>query len=310
MSARAYVGGKIASRPVRQIDTATTGIFVLPLQNKFGGFDDWIPGLAGALRGLAIAGLIVWLFVPVGRLLTLLWITALVPYAFTWNIGDGRAWRFTMHVYPIFLIASFSAVQIAVVAVRTLRHDGWPRRARVWHLASAGAVLGAAALVLAGYGTLPFYVSAESLRDGQEETIAAGDRDDIFFTSGWSQPVTTGNVTSRVVLGDRATMQLPLQWVRAYRLTLRLEPACRDAPRAVTVLASGQIIGRVGLGFDPSRVGSYEVEIPPTLARGNTRLQFVADGTAPAGRCGPIYAGLSPDTRISLRVWYVRIHPS
>ena len=310
LSARAYIGGKLARSPVRQLDTAATGIFVLPLRNKFGGFDDWIPGLAGALRALAAAGLVIWLFSPVGRLLTVVWITALLPYAFTWNIGDGRAWRFTMHVYPLFLIAAFSAVQLAIAAVRTLRRDGWPRRALARHLVGAGAVLGAAALVTIGYGRLPYYASAESVRHGEEETIAAGERDGVFFASGWSQAMTNGNVTSRVVLGDRAIVRVPLPPGRAYRLTLRLDPACPDAPGGGIVLAGGQVVGRIGLGFNPSRVGSYEVYVPPQLARGNTKLQFVADGTVPAGRCGPLYAGFAPGTPISLRVWYVRIHPS
>ena len=308
MSAGAYLAGKLRRQPVGQFDTAITGIFVLPLRNKFGGFGFWLPHLAEVLRALAAIGLVVWLASPTGRLLLVVCLTSLVPYAFTWNIADGQAWRFTMHVYPLYLVAGFGVVfQLWQGVVSAGRADWRPLLREAILVAAAAAVI---LLAGRGYRELPYYVARETIAGGSETTISAGDRDEAFFSRGWSPTVTEGNVTSRLVLGDRGRLDLPLPAGRAYRLRIRLDPVRPDAPRAITVLVGGRVAGRFGLTFDPQRVGSYEVEVPPDVARGATTMQIVADGTVPAESCGPRCAALPPAARVSLRVWYVRISPA
>ena len=81
-----------------------------PFVTKWHGLNQWIPGLGDAARGAAVVGLALLPFTRQGRLLIALLLTSLLPYMFTWNVGGGGEWRFTMHAYPIFLVAASFAV--------------------------------------------------------------------------------------------------------------------------------------------------------------------------------------------------------
>jgi hypothetical protein len=174
----------------------------------------------------------------------------------------------------------------------------------------AAAVVTIAVFARIAYARLPYLVQRAALAHGDEVTIATGDRDEIFFTKPWSAPRTEGMVTARVVIGNRATIQLPLPEHRPYRLTFRLDPVTPSAPRAVTLLLNGRLLRRLVLDWNPERVGMYYVDVDADLFQpGTVVLQLVADTALPARDAGPRYAWFAPDTPISLRVWYVRIHP-
>jgi len=310
-SAVDYIRGKLSRRPLYQADTALTGIFVWPFQNKWSGFNLWLPHLSDILKWCAVAGLLVFLASPNGRLLVVLLLSSLVPYAFTWNVGGGGEWRFTMHAYPIYLIAAIYAPYQVWCTAWSLRLEH-ARRAirsrRGW--TAVAAVLVIAALAPVAYARLPYFVHREGLAYGEEVTIAAGARDAVFYTQQWSPPHTDGAVTARVALGERAAIELPLPVQRPYRLTLRMDPVTAEAPRAITVLLNGRLLRRIGLDWNPDRVGTYSVDVDAYLVRpGSAVLQLVADRAIPARAAGPRYDWIAPDTPVSLRVWYVRIHP-
>ncbi len=311
MSALSYVRSKITSRPIRQLDTAVTGIFVWPMSNKWASYNVWIPYAGRALQWLAIAGLLLFVVTRNGRLLLVVMMSSLVPYAFTWNIAGGGEWRFVMHVYPIYLIAAWYAVEWLVRTAVTLRvGERW--RAALQPRAIATAVAGALAMFLciAAYRYLPYAADAETLRHGEPVTIDAGSRGGVFYSRGFSDWRTDGAVTARVVVGTRASIELPLAEARAYRLTVRLDPATPGSPRELTLLLNGRLLRRFGLTWDPQRVGSYTVDVDAAMVRpGRAVLQLVADAAIPAKAAGRNYAWLSPDMPVSLRVWYVRIHP-
>ena len=65
-----------------------------------------------------IIGLIVLAASPHGRLLLLIMVTSLVPFAFTWKVDPN--WRFTVHAYPFLLIAAAVGVGAAATIVRAL----------------------------------------------------------------------------------------------------------------------------------------------------------------------------------------------
>jgi 4-amino-4-deoxy-L-arabinose transferase-like glycosyltransferase len=310
-SALDYIRGKLSRRPLYQADTVVTGIFVWPFQNKWSGYNLWLPHLTDILKWCAVAGLLLFLTSPNGRLLLVLLLSSLVPYAFTWNIAGGGEWRFTMHVYPIYLIA---AASVPVWVSRTawslhLEHERPAvRSSRTWF--AVAAVLGAAVLARSAYMRLPYYVQREALTRGEPVTIAAGDRDEIFYTKQWLPPTTEGTVTARVVVGERAVIELPLPERRSYRLTIRMDGVTPETPRTVAVLLNGRLLRRLGLDWDPDRVGTYSVDVDPDFVRpGRAVLQLVAERAIPARDAGPRYTWIAPDTPVSLRVWYVRIHP-
>ena len=110
--------------------------------------------------------------------------------------------------------------------------------------------------------TLPRRSRIAAVRRGT--SITTGDRDEVFFTRGWSPWIQEGAVTTRAMLGDRATIRLPLPERRPYLLTLRADPAStgnswpggapaeRPTAGAVTVCA-GSPARRLLLGHDPGR---------------------------------------------------------
>ena len=120
VSALAYLGRKLREGPSATADTAGVGLFVFPFTNKWSGFKAWSRGLAWVLRCLAVIGLVLAMADPAGRLLWLLLLTSLVPYALTWPLGGGGEWRFTQHVYPLYLVAAGATAVLAVRALRRL----------------------------------------------------------------------------------------------------------------------------------------------------------------------------------------------
>ena len=97
-------------RPFSLIDTGLTGLTTYPFANKWAGFDYLSPGVGRGLAGAAVIGLVLFLGSPTGRLLLVVLVTSLVPYAFTWPVPGGAEWRFTMHALPFYLIAAALAV--------------------------------------------------------------------------------------------------------------------------------------------------------------------------------------------------------
>src|SRR5262249_1606828 len=151
---------------------AATGLFVRPFAIKWTGFGIWSPGLGAMLCGLALVGLAAFVFSPRGRLLLLVIAASLLPYAFTWNVGDGGEWRFTMHVYPLFVVAAVYAIALMR---RLADRQMWPSLAR---RSTAVAIGSAAAAAL--YVALPWFVVREALSLNESVSVAAGDRDRVF----------------------------------------------------------------------------------------------------------------------------------
>ena len=315
VGAMAYVGRKMRERPLSTLDTAGVGILVFPFTNKWSGFNAWSPCLAPVLRWLAVAGLILALWSPEGRLLWVVLATSLVPYAVTWPLGGGGEWRFTQHAYPFYLVAAGAAMIVIgrtcrAVLSRRLALSGTVTRhcVRQAGLLAAGAL---AAWLL--YMTLPYLVIREALAAGETVSIAVSTRDRLFFGSGWSERSGSGNVTVRVAIGDRVSVRLPLPRPVEHLLTLRMDAPQPDDPAyqpKVTVFLDNHTLGHVRFTDDPQRVGAYRVIVPAALAgRSFSRLDFVASHTLRADQSGPRFAWLPSETPVAFYLWYVRVEP-
>jgi hypothetical protein len=309
-----YVTAKLRDRPVATVDTAGVGLFVFPFSNKWIGFKAWSPALAGGLKWFAIAGLVLAAFTREGRLLWVILVTSLVPYAVTWPIGGGAEWRFTQHAYPIYLVAAAGAIVTVVQFMWRLA-----RRQLEWRNASAirvKPVVGVALALVVGwtlYATLPLFVLRESLEAGDAVSVGVSDRDYLFFSNRWSKAVGSGNVMVRVAMSDRVSMRIPLPLRVDYTLTLRMDgPGLADPtlqPR-VTVFLDRQTIGQVRFRDDPNRVGAYRMRVPREMAgKLLGRLDLVASHTVPAEQAGPRFAWLPGATPVAFYLWYVRLEP-
>jgi hypothetical protein len=119
MSVGAYLRGRAARDPVGTAQTAAIGLFWFPFENKWIGFDYWYVGLRRFLMGMGAIGLVLMLATPQGRLLWVLLLGTLLPYAFTWAIPGGGEWRFTLPAYPFYLIAAALALVLTARSVPT-----------------------------------------------------------------------------------------------------------------------------------------------------------------------------------------------
>jgi 4-amino-4-deoxy-L-arabinose transferase-like glycosyltransferase len=308
MSAGEYVRSKLSSRPFATADTAATGIFVQPFRTKWNGIDPWIPGLAAVLRGCSLAGLLMLLFSPGGRLMLVILFTSIVPYALTWNIAGGGEWRFTMHAYPFFIVAAFYAIEGAwQVVVALWRNRGRVMPAALPWLRPAALVLAVAANLTAAYLLLPWFVAREAIARGDDVSIETGGRDFAFYGSGWSTPHLE-SITVRVSRAERAIVQIPLPSRRAYDIVLRVDPVAPERQDRVTLLLNRHLLGSIHLTWNPERVGSYRVRLPAQhVVVGSNELALIPDTMVPASSAGTRFAWLDARDRLGIRLWYVRV---
>jgi Dolichyl-phosphate-mannose-protein mannosyltransferase len=301
MSVAEYLRLKFAHHPVAMLDVAVNGLFVRPFSTAWQPFDIWIRGLTAALSAAALAGLAMWPFSARGRLMLVMLVGSLVPYAFTWNIGGGGEWRFTMHVVPGFAVAATGAIAWALQAVRTR-----PAMRPIALRAAAIAAVSAAGLAL--YMALPWFTAREAIASGEAVTLEAGQRGRVFYRSGWSKPHAEGLATVRVSRDARASVHLPLPKKRSYEVVLRLDPVAPERQDRVEVLFNQQLVGRIRLTWDPQRVGAHRVFLPIEWVKvGDNELTLVPETTVTAGSAGARFAWLDPADTVGVRMWYVRV---
>jgi hypothetical protein len=314
MSAGEYLAGKFRREPIATFDTGFNGIFVQPFITKWRGLAPTLgPGWQVA-AGAAIAGLLLLPFSAAGRLTLVELFSSLVPYAFTWNVGGGDAWRFTMHAYPFYLITACYAFTQAAACARVLsqsRGGGVLNALRIdtTTAALAGVVALCAAAVPAVYTLMPWLLVRDGIMKGEDVSIETGPRDTIFYRRGWSPPHDDG-VTVRVTTAERASVQFPLDAGSAYELVLRMDPVVPEIEQRVSVLFNGRFSARFTLALNPERMGSYRMRLqPPDVRAGRNEVVLIPERLVPATSAGPRFAWIAPEARIGVRVWYVRVLP-
>jgi hypothetical protein len=104
MTVGAYLGSQLGRDPLGVLSLFMQGVTTFPFTTKWVGLEYW-------MSWLSIAGLLIFVLGRTGRFLLLMLVLAVVPYAFTWHIDGGGEWRFTMLVYPIYLIAAGLAIE-------------------------------------------------------------------------------------------------------------------------------------------------------------------------------------------------------
>lgn len=308
-SAAGYLSEKIHRRPWASLDTAVTGLFVQPFRVKWTGFDGWIRGARAVLSWLSIIGMLRWVFVAEGRMMLIILVSSLAPYALTWNVAGGGEWRFSMHVYPIYLTASAAGAVFCWQLAATLGRGRWrqgitiPRRQLIWGVTGTAVMIA----VVTAYTCLPWLVVRETIAAGSDITIETGSRDAMFYRAGWSKPYVDGP-TFRVSRAERAVVRLPLPEQRAYQIVLRLDPVAPERQHRAVVLLNRQLLATLILTWKPDRVGSYPLVLPSDKVRvGMNELTIVPDTLVPAASAGSRYGFRDPVDRLGVRLWYVRV---
>jgi len=309
MTAGDYLRLKFAGHPIGTLDTAFTGEFIRPFITKWRGIDPWSPYVAELLRWLSLTGLLALPFSSKGRLLTVILLGSLIPYAFTWNVGAGGEWRFTMHAYPIYLVAAMMAARGVYRGLRTLVRGRFAWRAAIGPIGRRAVVsIAIAAGASALYAALPWFVVREAVSKRESVSLEPDARGRVFYRSGWSPPHDEGLATVRVSRAVRAQMHFPLTEKRAHHVVLRLDPVDPARQKRLMVLFNQQVVGNFGFVWDPQRVGSYQVSLPPEWVRvGDNEIIMVVQPVVAAGAAGPRFAWLDPHEEVGIRLWYVRV---
>jgi 4-amino-4-deoxy-L-arabinose transferase-like glycosyltransferase len=315
-TAMGYTASKFTTRPIRAIDTATRGLFVHPFETKWRGFELWWPGVGRLLKWVAAMGLFAWLWQPLGRFLLLMGVSSLAPYMLTWVLPGGGEWRFTMHVYALYLLAALMLVVQAAGWLREIVRLGpgpWlraPGRLRLIAITAVSLVVLVAGASMARFWS-PYLIARESLLAGDSTSIAAAPDDGVFFARGWTGLFAAGAVVARFAEADRAVLKVPLPEARPYQLVLRMDaiPGIEPPPH-VRVLANGQQIAEFDVLATPGRVGSHALTIPPGGPRGRVAIEFLVErGFVPGAQARAVYPDLPPAAAVAFRLWYARLTP-
>ncbi len=315
-SATHFVARQFQERPVAAFDTAMGGLFAWPFASKWGGFGPWSPRLVTALRWSGGVGLVLFLWSANGRLLLVLMITALAPYALTYSLGGGGAWRFSEHVYPIYLTAAGVAWRRAANLVSAAFRDRTHWRSWTALLTRRRSVTGlliaaAAVTVVLAYYALPLLIVREALAAADASTIEAGARERWFFSGAWSAPRRSGPVVVRVAKSTDTAVRFALSEPMPLWLTLKMDPpetADRTRQPSVTVFLNRERLGEIRLTRDPARMGAYRFEVPARMTRaGLNTVGLVSSHTVTAREGGRQFRWLPRDTPVAFRLWYVRL---
>jgi hypothetical protein len=312
LNAGEYVRNRWLARPIYTTDVAFRGLFMYPFEIKWRGLNAWQAGFGTFVAWLAAAGLASWLWTPRGRFLLGVLLGSLVPYMITWPIRGGGEWRFTLHAYPIYLIAALSAVGLATATIRRASR----REAVPWRHTGVRAAVTAGALVF-GYvwwWGMPFLVAREAMVQERPLRIGAGRRDRVFIGGDWTGLSVSGQVTSRFSTALQSDIRLPLGASRDYDLELRIDPIplSSGSPSGhVRVSLNGHSVAAIDLTYDARVVGSYTLRLPREHVRaGSNVLGLAVDHLVEARRVRRPYRILAaPAGPVGLRFWYLVVTP-
>jgi hypothetical protein len=139
--------------------------------------------------------------------------------------------------------------------------------------------------------------------------VEAGERDLVFYRSGWLPPHHEG-VSVRVSQKERAVVRIPLPVKRDYDIVLRIDPVAPGTQDGASVLLNRHMLGHLRLGWNPERVGAYRLHVPERMVRaGSNELLIIPDALVPASAAGPRFGWVDPGERLGVRLWYVRVLP-
>jgi hypothetical protein len=261
--------------PWEFLETGLTGLTSYPFANKWSGLGAFIPGLGLPARALSLAGLVLLLWRVEGVFTILVFLCAIVPYAWTWNIPGGDEWRFTLPAYPLFLIATAVAVDGGARLWRGLLASE-SRRSSVLSLARYGTT----AALLAGLGQWTFrWLDWLRVREAVEQRrpalIEPGSQAAFFFAQGWAWDQPVDAAATAWITRPEARLRIPMAPSAAARVVLRLGVP-RDSHREVRILMGDLQVGSVPSGG--GGVASVDIDASSSRSSGAAELRFVNPG--------------------------------
>jgi hypothetical protein len=276
--------------PFERFDTLWLGLTSVPFASKWTGFRNWSPFLGPALAWTALVGLSSWTLRTEGRFFLVLLGGLLLPYAMLWEIPGGNNWRYTLPVYPFYLIGACAVCgRIASLAAHRSFASLGKEAFQIGGVAAAGLLLA---------NLLQYARVAEAVRRGRGALVEAGPRDGLILTDGWSWPERGGNIRLRHTQREAGLITLPLPG--GTDLAARLRLYARGPSGRVAVYLDGVPLATLDAPERP-QIGNYRLVLPGSRLTGHrARLRLEAapgetiflwylhlEGLAPAAGADP-----------------------
>jgi len=309
MSAGSYLVSRLRDEPGPTLHTGLRGFTIYPWANKWTGYSNhWGRPIGSALKWLSVAGILMSLWLPAGRMALLVFAASMLPFAFTWEVAGGAQWRFTMHAYPFLVVAAAYALVEATRWAQRLMNpttlSGTELRTFVHRVAVTGALV---FLFFGALSVLTPIAVAHDLARGRPASVGGSEKDELLFGAGWEEVRQDGNIVFHYPRADRATIWVPMSGERAYVCLIRLDalPESGDAARILELTFNGRWVERLTLYPDAGDVGRHEFRIPEGVVRsGLNRIDLVDLGSPRAETRGQ---GSPSGPRF--RFWYIRFFP-
>ena len=279
--------------PFERFDTLWLGLTSVPFESKWTGFRNWSPFLGPALAWTALVGLSSWALRTEGRFFLVLLGGLLLPYAMIWEIPGGNNWRYTLPVYPFYLIGACALCgRIAWLAAHRSFTSLGKEALQIGGVAAAGLLLA---------NLLQYARVAEAVRRGRGALVEAGPRDGLILTDGWSWPEREGNIRLRHTQREAGLITLPMPG--GTNLAVRLRLYVRGLSGRVAVYLDGAPLVTLDAPELP-QIGNYRLVLPSSrllehraclrleAAPGETILLWYVrlEGLAPAAGADPASA--------------------
>jgi hypothetical protein len=208
-----------------------------------------------------------------------------VPYAWTWNLPGGGEWRFTLPVYPLFLISAAVAVETGVRIAKGLGRRESRRRAAT---EAARFALTAGILALSARWTLQgldWLRVSEAVSRGLGARIEPGPHAAFFFPSGWTVSGAAGARFVATLTQVEGLLRLPVPPGMGARIVLRLG-STQERGRPVEIFLGARRLGSVPASPDHA-IETIEIDPAWSRTRGGIDLRFL-DSERPANGAPPL----------------------
>ncbi len=250
--------------PYERLDTLWLGLTSVPFASKWTGFRNWSPWLGPGLAWTAVLGLSSWTLRTEGRFLLVLLGGLLLPYAMLWEIPGGGNWRYTLPVYPFYLIAACAACgRLTALTARGCFLSLGREAFQIAGVAAAGLLLA---------NLLQYARVEEGARRRRGARIEVGPRDGLILVDGWSWPQREGNIRLRHTQRQAGLITLPLPG--GTDLALRLRLYVRGPSGRVSIHLDGAPLASFAAP-EGAQIGNYLLALPsrPTAHRARLRLE-------------------------------------
>ncbi|NKB87712.1 MAG: hypothetical protein GKS06_05775 [Acidobacteria bacterium] len=290
--------GQLATQPLKFADSILLGLTAYPWSHKWVGLRPFL-GVAGvtALQVAALAGIFGWLWSAKGRVLLGAGFLSMAPFALTWGIYAQP--RFTMHVYPLLIVAAVHAPAQWIGAWSQFRRGRSDRHRWLVRSVAPRALLTSSLVLVAMVWMFGIpVVEARSQAASGVSGVAASWRDGFLFGAGWQPPEQEGNQVVRHMSESEALAAIYVADLRALHCTMKIGSTARrrQHSQVLKLTINGDWSRRFRL--PPTReLASYEFRVPrAALREGSNALMFTALDGAAAGE-------IASAPRI--RFWYV-----